>query len=91
MNDNLQLTPSSVPSISPFHLRPQIKAPLVLSVGERESLEFHRQSQSLAGDPAWQPLTHDPVIITDRHHFDILDDFLDLGGQMWQALESLKR
>lgn len=87
MNDDLKLDSVAIAAFSPVRLKPRVSAPLVLAVGERESLEFHRQSHILKGAPAWDSIATEPVVIMDCHHFNILDDFMNLNGQMWSALD----
>ncbi len=86
MNDVLGLTPADVPAWSPARRSPTVDAPLVLAAGERESSEFHRQMAVLAGAPGWDAVVRATVSLSTRHHFDLLDDFVDGNGVLWRAL-----
>lgn len=89
MNSDLKLTISDVQQLSPARLLPQVNAPLVLSVGALESDEFHRQNAILRGIPEWRALTSDTLSLAGYHHFNLLDDLMDLDGQMWSALQAM--
>jgi arylformamidase len=86
MNDVLGLTDEDVRAWSPTRVRPTVDAPLVLVDGARESDEFHRQMQVLAGAPGWDARVAATVSLPDRHHFDLLEDFLDVQSPVWQPL-----
>lgn len=86
MNEDLRLDTRSVADLSPARLVPTVEAPLVLTVGERESSEFHRQNHILKGAPGWADITTEPVVMQGRHHFDILDDLMNLDSPMWASL-----
>ena len=86
MNDVLALSADDVQTWSPARLFPRVAAPLILAAGARESGEFHRQMAVLAGAPGWEEVVKAIVSLPDRHHFDLLDDFLDLQGPLWQLL-----
>jgi arylformamidase len=86
MNNELKLNLDDVLALSPARRLPKMDTRLVLSVGALESDEFHRQISVLRGVPAWQAITAPPVVIPDRHHFNVVDDFMNLDGAMWSAL-----
>ena len=86
INEQAQLSHADVQALSPARLVPFVAAPLVLAVGERESSEFHRQAQVLAGSPAWQDVIAATEVITGTHHFDILTAFMDLDHPVWAGL-----
>ncbi len=85
MNTDLRLSATDAEALSPSRLMPQVRAPLVLAVGAHESDEFHRQNAVLRGAPGWADITTETVSVSGYHHFNILDDFMSLGGHMWSA------
>lgn len=86
MHEQVQFTPPVIASLSPARLAPQISAPLVVAVGERESAEFHRQTDIINAMPAWAEVIQAVVDVPGKHHFDILAAFMDLDDPMWAAL-----
>ena len=86
MNEVLGLTHEDVAQWSPARRRPTVHAPLVLVDGARESDEFHRQMQVLAGAPGWDAVVADVISLAERHHFDLLEDFLDVTHPLWRPL-----
>jgi arylformamidase len=61
---------------------PHVAAPLVLTVGERESPEFHRQSAELAA--AWPEVCRGPLVIPGRHHFDVVEELGRAGTPVFE-------
>ena len=88
MNDVLGLTHAEVARWSPAQCLPTVDAPLVLADGARESDEFHRQMRVLAGAPGWDGVVADVISLADRHHFDLLEDFLDITHPLWRPLKA---
>lgn len=86
MNDVLGLTDEDARAWSPARHLPTVDAPLVLVDGARESDEFHRQMQVLAGAPGWDACVAATISLPDRHHFDLLEDFLNVQSAVWQPL-----
>jgi arylformamidase len=89
MNADLKLSPDDVHTLSPVRLTPRVQSPLVLAVGEKESGEFHRQSNLLHGSKGWNRITSLPISIEKAHHFNVLDDFMNLDGAVWYALRTM--
>ena len=85
INNDVRLTPEDIQAYSPTRLTPQVSAPLVLTVGGRESAEFHRQGEVLRGAPEWASITTEQVDVIDHHHFNILNVFMDLNSDIWKA------
>lgn len=82
LNTELKLTPESARALSPAYLAPQISAPLIAAVGDLESNEFKRQTQSIG--EAWPANCLATVTLEKCHHFNILDSFTDLNSTIWQ-------
>jgi arylformamidase len=74
MNAGIRLSLDEARALSLDKLCPQVAAPLILAVGEKESTEFHRQSAELAA--SWPEICRAPLSIPGRHHFDV---FAELG------------
>jgi arylformamidase len=74
---------------SPLHLRPTLAAPLLLAVGEKESADFHAQSDSLA--TGWGP--HLPLVrrltLNGCHHMAAVDELGRAGSALFEAARSL--
>jgi arylformamidase len=78
-NVDLKLDAARARAVSPIHLAPRAKAPLLLVAGEDETSEFIRQSWLL-----WErwpqchpPGRHGPLFIPQRHHFSVLSELGD--------------
>ena len=68
-----------------------VTARIVLTVGEKEPEEFHRQQAALAA--AWKK-AEGVVAVVDAprlHHFDILEKFSDPGHAIGRAAQALVR
>lgn len=78
---DLRLTPASVERLSPARLPAPRNVVLHAVVGDGESSEFIRQTQRLAEH--WGPDAV-PVcqFVSQRRHFDILDDLAAPGGRL---------
>jgi arylformamidase len=72
MNNDIRLDSEEARRLSLGEVCPQVAAPLVLTVGEKESQEFHRQSTDLAA--AWPEICRTPVSVPGRHHFDVVEE-----------------
>ena len=83
MNADWRLDETSARASSPAFFQPRVKAKMVTAVGALESSEFLRQSQIIAA--AWPDVSHPALHVKDCHHFNILDAFTDLKGEIWQA------
>jgi arylformamidase len=86
LQSDLRLTPDQVLRNSPLRLIAPSAVPLILSVGENETSEFHRQSSSYA--KAWRAAGNrvDEVRAAGRHHYSIIDSLLDEGDPLCRAL-----
>lgn len=88
LQPKLQLTDREVRQLSPLTMTPHCLCPLIAAVGERESSEFHRQSEdyvnALKAQHPERPVTYlnDPV--TD--HFSIIDGIAEGRGPVFEAI-----
>ncbi|MEZ4612045.1 MAG: hypothetical protein R2838_17670 [Caldilineaceae bacterium] len=87
MNEVLGLTHAEVARWSPARRSPTVDVPLVLADGARESDEFHRQMHVLAGASVGRRRGR-RHLLADRHHFDLLEDFLDITHPLWRSLNA---
>ncbi len=81
MNEWLGLSAADAAALSVDDKTAIVGAASVLAVGERESAEFHRQSDDLAKH--WPAVT-DVLELEGRAHFDALDDFALEGGALFR-------
>lgn len=87
MNEWLALDAESADSLSPFNKNPLVELPVTLAVGQKESEEFHRQSGRLAEH--WKGQVTATLSVPGRHHFDLLDDFAYLEGEVFGRVTKL--
>jgi arylformamidase len=88
-NPVLKLDAGTVRRNSPLHMKPVARR-IVLSVGEKEPAEFHRQQAELAA--AWTKAGAVEVVEAPRlHHFDILEKFGDPKHPIGRAALALVR
>jgi arylformamidase len=84
LNDDLKLDPARVAKLSPAYLRPSHRSELILSVGELESSEFHRQSHLLSS--AWQESANiQRVDGIARNHLTICDALAETSHPLFEA------
>jgi len=87
MNTGIKLSVSEALAWSLHEACPHVAAPLLLTVGEKESPEFHRQSAQLAA--AWPEVCHPPVSIPARHHFDVVEELGRAGTPVFEQAMAL--
>ena len=77
LNVDLKLDRARAHAVSPIHLSPKVRVPLLLAAGEAETSEFIRQSWLLWERwPECHPAgRHGPLFIRERHHFSVLSEF----------------
>ena len=90
-NVDFKLDQREAARLSPSHLAPRCRAPLVLAVGADETSEFVRQTQVLWDAwPANRPAgATGPLLIRDRNHFNVVVDFADPDTELTQATLAL--
>jgi len=78
-NVDLKLDRSRAHAVSPIHLSPRVRAPLLLAAGEDETSEFIRQSWMLWERwPECHPQgRHGPLFIPERHHYSVISELGD--------------
>jgi arylformamidase len=87
MNEAIRLSVVEARALSLNASCPHVAAPLVLTVGERESTEFHRQSAELAR--AWPEVCRAPLDIPGRHHFDVVEELGRAGTPVFEQAVAL--
>jgi len=90
-NADFKLDAAEAARLSPVHLSPRSRAPLVLAVGADETSEFIRQTRILWDAwPANRPVgAHTPLIVPARHHFSVVVDYADADSELTQATLAL--
>ena len=90
-NVDFRLDDAEAERMSPINHEPRAHTPLVIAVGAAETSEFVRQSQLLWD--AWprnRPASmRVPLVIADRHHFNVVLDYTDPKSALTQATLSL--
>lgn len=83
-NVDLKLDRARAHALSPIHLAPHVRAPLLLAAGEGETSEFIRQSWLLWERwPECHPRgRHGPLFVPERHHFSVLSEFADAKSSL---------
>jgi arylformamidase len=90
-NVDLKLDAARAHALSPIHLEPRLKAPLLLAAGEGETSEFIRQSWLLwerwatCRPAGW----HGPLFVPERHHFSVLSELGDPASRLVRESLSL--
>jgi len=92
LNEDLRMDAETARRNSPIGHVPSGAGPLLMTVGGRESAEFHRQQADYAA--AWRAAGNSAEILAadDLHHFDILDRLAEADSPLMAALckEALK-
>ncbi|HCU90095.1 MAG TPA: esterase [Gammaproteobacteria bacterium] len=85
----LQLNDEIIQRESPIFNIPKAAAPLIADVGAEESSEFRRQSADYI--KAWKNagLRGDYFEQTDKHHFNVVDGFLDPDSDLCERVVSM--
>jgi arylformamidase len=86
LQPKLQLTWDQVLRNSPIRHIPKQAAPMIVTYGEEESSEFHRQSQDFLA--AWKAagLTGEYLPLPGKNHFTAIDGFLDADSPLFRAI-----
>lgn len=86
LQPDLRLTPEQVVRNSPLNFVKPNPVPLILSVGENETAEFHRQSAVYA--KAWRAAGNavEEIAVPGRHHYSIIESLFDDGDPLRMAL-----
>ena len=88
LNADLRLDLARALELSPVHLRPRIRAPLLLAAGADETSEFIRQSRALWESwPECRPhRSEEPLLVPARHHFSVVSDLGDARSELASQL-----
>jgi arylformamidase len=90
-NVDLRLDDAEAARLSPVHLSPRSRAPILLAVGADETAEFLRQTGILWD--AWpenRPAgARAPLIVPARHHFSVVVDYADPASELTRATLAL--
>ena len=91
MNADLRLDADAARAVSPALLHPATTAPVAIAVGADETGEFLRQSDLLWDAwPANRPQRMAaPLRVPDRHHFNVVMDYLDADSALTRATLAL--
>jgi arylformamidase len=83
-NADFKLDAAEARRMSPVHLAPRTRAPLLLAVGADETSEFLRQTHLLWDAwPSCRPAgASAPLFIPARHHFSVVADYVDPGSEL---------
>ncbi|MGM9499246.1 MULTISPECIES: alpha/beta hydrolase [Desertifilum] len=89
LQPQLQFTWDQVLRNSPIYHIPKQASPLIITYGEEETPEFHRQSQEFL--TAWKAnnLPGKYLPQPQKHHLDVIDGFLDPQHSLCQSLFQL--
>ncbi len=90
-NADFKLDAAEAARMSPVHLAPLTRAPLLLAAGADETSEFIRQTRILwdawpGNRPSGAPA---PLIIPGRHHFSVVADYADPESELVRATLAL--
>lgn len=90
-NVDLRLDDAEALRMSPVEHQSRIDGPLIVAVGADETPEFVRQSQLMFD--AWPrqhpPGMRAPLVIADRHHFNVVLDYTDSASALTRATMEL--
>ncbi|MDQ2908311.1 MAG: alpha/beta hydrolase [Candidatus Eremiobacteraeota bacterium] len=89
INETIAMDAASAARNSPLHRRPRVSSPLLLSCGEREQSEFHRQQREYAA--VWRRWdgTARELPAPGHDHFSIVLELANPQSALAQALGSL--
>lgn len=90
-NVDLRLDPAEAARLSPVLHAPTGDAPIVIAVGGRETGEFLRQAELLwTAWPRNRPEgMRGPLVVPERHHFDVVVDHADAASPLTRATLAL--
>lgn len=86
VNDLIGMDEAMARRNSPVYLSPGSNAPLIVTVGEAESDEYHAQSQDLVDAWSEKELSIIHLSVPDANHFSILEHLAIEGGSINQAI-----
>ncbi|MBB3214045.1 arylformamidase [Herbaspirillum sp. Sphag1AN] len=86
LNDALHLDSAQAAQFSPLQHLPHTKIPVLLSAGQGESTEFHRQLAAYARRLLTEGYPVRPIALGNGHHLDIIDQLADANSTLTQSL-----
>jgi arylformamidase len=86
VNDNIGINEAMARQYSPDFLAPATISPLIISVGEAESAEYHAQSEELATTWTEKGAAIQTLTIAGANHFTILDALVQPEGVLHRAI-----
>lgn len=89
MNEQIRLSDEQAISWSLLHEEVLVKCPMALMVGGLESDEFIRQSYALA--EAWPSISTSTSVVSNRHHFDVIEAIAEPGQPVFETVLSFFR
>lgn len=89
VNIDLGLNRRRARLLSPVHLPPSTRAPLITAFGGRESSEFRRQTELIGR--AWKGVLVRNVPMPGAHHLSIVDELANPGSPLFDAALELVR
>lgn len=88
LQNDILLQPEEQRLLSPINLEPLNAAPLLLGLGELETVSFHEQSENFSAK--WSSSVAQPVMkVAGRNHFSVCDALAEPEGQLFAATHSL--
>jgi arylformamidase len=89
VNVDLQLDDRRARRLSPVHLPPATRAPLVTAVGALESSEFRRQTALIGA--AWKPVLLREIPMAGTNHLTVVDTLANPESALFEAAIQLVR
>lgn len=89
LNDALHLDEAQTAQFSPLQHLPCGKIPVLLSAGQGESTEFHRQLAAYARRLQTEGYPVRPIALSNGHHLDIIDQVANASSTLSQSLIAL--
>ena len=86
LQPKLQLTTEEVMRNSPLLQKPTCSSPVVVTVGEKESNEFQRQSENYAEYLKHNGISTKYLSVRGKNHFNIINEFLVDGGAFCEKI-----
>ncbi len=90
LNADLHLEPDDVASLSPARLRSSASGPIVVAVGDQETSEFRRQSESFAHAMTSGGASAHLAVVPDANHYTMLEQWRP-GSHLLTLFQSLVR
>ena len=91
VNAEIRLTLEIAQRNNALRLAPKVRCPVELFVGGDETREWIRQSELYAAHLRRHGLDPELSVIPGRHHFDIIDQYVDRASPIVRAILALAR